>query len=140
MTFWELLDRRAERSHALRIARAAHPPVPLWHWPDARGWIGISLVALTVMLLWMIKADPELRKDEFFKTIAVLIIGTGFINGVVSWAYAATKQGGELADRAANTVMPTKDERPSPKDAEEAADRTADAAADEADTIRGERT
>lgn len=103
MTLWEYLDHRAERRQAYRIA---HPPEKLWHWPDARGWIGIALVSLTVMLLWMIKEDPELRKDEFFKTIAVLIIGTGFINGVVSWAYAATKQGGELADKAAEAAIP----------------------------------
>lgn len=73
-------------------------------WPDARGWIGLGVFVLTVMVLWMLAAFPDLRGDEFFKTIATLIIGTGFVNGVVSWAYSATKGGGELADRNADIV------------------------------------
>lgn len=111
VNLFDYLDRQAERRHERRKIMAARPHEPLWHWPDARGWIGLALVGLTVMLLWMIQADPELRKDEFFKTIAVLIIGTGFINGVVSWAYAATKQGGELADKAAEAAIPPGDRR-----------------------------
>lgn len=72
-------------------------------WPDARGWVGISVVGMSVMLLWMMK-DPALREDEFFQTIATLVIGTGFVGGVVSWAYAATKGGGELADKNAEAL------------------------------------
>lgn len=75
--------------------------MPRFPAPDARGWIGISVFALTVMILWMMAAFPDLRQDEFFKTIATLVIGTAFVNGVVGWAYSATKQGGELAERAA---------------------------------------
>lgn len=75
-----------------------------FRWPDARGWIGVGVFVLTVMVLWMLAAFPELRQDEFFKTIATLIVGTGFINGVVSWAYSATKSGGELADNNAEIV------------------------------------
>ncbi|MEA1071299.1 hypothetical protein [Sphingomonas sp. LY160] len=71
---------------------------------DARGWIGLGVFLLVVMLLWMMAAFPALRNDEFFKTIATLIIGTAFVNGVVSWAFAATKQGGELADRNATII------------------------------------
>jgi hypothetical protein len=74
------------------------------HIPDARGWIGIGVFVLTVMVLWMLAIFPELRHDEFFKTIATLIIGTGFVNGVVSWAYSATKSGGELADKQADII------------------------------------
>lgn len=75
-----------------------------WHWPDARGWIGLSVFILTVMVLWMMVAFPDLRQDEFFKVIATAIVLTGFIQGVVGWAYTATKQGGELADRNASMV------------------------------------
>jgi hypothetical protein len=71
---------------------------------DARGVIGLGVFLLTVMVLWMLAVFPELRQDEFFKTIATLIIGTGFVNGVVSWAYSATKGGGELADKNADIV------------------------------------
>ena len=106
-------------------------------WPDARGWVGISVVAISIMLLWMMK-DPALREDEFFQTIATLVIGTGFVGGVVSWAYAATKGGGEAAEssariaEAAAGVTP-----PAPQDATEAAAQVANAAVDEADAIKG---
>ena len=78
--------------------------MPKWNWPNARDWIGLGTFSLTIMILWMIKEDQTLRNDEFFKTIATLIIGTGFINGVVSWAYSATKGGTELADKNAAIV------------------------------------
>ncbi len=71
--------------------------------PDGRGWIGIGVFGLVIMLLWMIAAFPDLRQDEFFQTIVTLIIGNGLM-AVIAWAYAATKQGGELADRAASIV------------------------------------
>lgn len=66
-------------------------------WPNARDWIGIGSFAMSVMVLWMMK-DPALREDEFFQTIATAIILTGFLGGPVSWAYAATKGGGEAAE------------------------------------------
>jgi hypothetical protein len=73
-----------------------------WKWPDARGWIGIGVFALSVMLLWMMK-DRQLREDEFFQTIATVIIANGLM-AVISWAYAATKGGGELAEKNAAIV------------------------------------
>lgn len=74
-----------------------------WRWPDARGWIGIGVFALTVMVFVMTAAVPELRDNEYFKTLGTLVVGA-FIKDVVSWAYAATKGGGELADRNAAIV------------------------------------
>lgn len=73
-------------------------------WPDARGWIGIGVYSLSVMVLWMYAFFPDLRQDDHFKALMTLIVGTGFINAVVSWAYAATKGGGELAERNASLV------------------------------------
>lgn len=72
--------------------------------PDARGWIGIGVYGLSVMVLWMYAAYPDLHKDDHFKTIMTLIVGTAFVNGMVSWAYAATKGGGELAEKNAALV------------------------------------
>lgn len=71
------------------------------HPQDARGWIGLGVYVLVLVLLCMMWADKALLKDDFFKTIATLIIGTGFINGPVGWAYQATKSGGELAESSA---------------------------------------
>lgn len=73
--------------------------------PDARGWIGIGIYSLCIMVLWMYAAYPSLRGDDHFKALMTLIVGTGFINGVVSWAYAATKGGGELAEKNAAIVQ-----------------------------------
>lgn len=88
-------------------------------WPDARGWIGIGIYTMCTQLLWMMALYPELRQDEFFKTISTLVIGTGFINGVVSWAYSATQGGGEaakssarIAEQAASAALPTPKEKP----------------------------
>lgn len=70
-------------------------------WPNARDWIGLGTFGLSVMVLWMMAAYPVLREDEFFQTIATAIIMTGFLGGPVSWAYAATKGGGEAAESTA---------------------------------------
>lgn len=72
------------------------------HWPDARGWVGIGVFGISVMLIQMMQIR-ELREDEFFQTIATVIISNGLM-AVVAWAYAATKGGGELADKNAAIV------------------------------------
>lgn len=74
-----------------------------WDWPDARGWIGIGVFLLTVMVFVMTAAIPALRDNEYFKTLGTLVVGA-FIKDVVSWAYAATKGGSELADTNAQIV------------------------------------
>lgn len=70
-----------------------------WRWPDARGWIGLGSFALTVTTLAMILFDRTLLRDDFFKVIATAIILNGWNSGPLAWAYAATKAGGELAER-----------------------------------------
>ena len=77
--------------------------MPEWKWPDARGWIGLGVFAISIMLIWMMHNSRELREDEFFQTIATVIISNGLM-AVVAWAYAATKGGGELADKNAAIV------------------------------------
>ncbi len=74
-----------------------------WRWPDARGWIGIGVFAISTMLIWMMHNSRELREDEFFQTIATVVIANGLM-AVIAWAYSATKQGGELAEKNANIV------------------------------------
>ena len=88
-----------------------------FHWPDARGWIGISVFVLTCAVIALTATVPDLRKDEFFKTIATLIVGA-FIKDVVGWAYSATKGGGELA--ASNAAIVRKQAEASPPISEEA--------------------
>lgn len=87
-------------------------------WPSERAWIGIGIFSLTIMILWMIKQDPSLRNDEFFKTIATAIIITGFINGVISWAYSATQGGTELARSNADLLQRKEEKQPDASGAE----------------------
>lgn len=72
-----------------------------WWMPDARSWIGMGVFAVTIMLLQMMRIR-ELREDEFFQTIATMVISSGFL-AIVAWAYSATKGGGEQA--AKNAVI-----------------------------------
>ena len=102
--FWAYMTRRAELKDARKRYSLEHPRI-LWNWPDARGWIGAAVFAISVMLLWMMK-DRSLREDEFFQTIVTVIISNGFL-AVVAWAYAATKTGGEIANRNAAIVERT---------------------------------
>lgn len=91
---------------------------------DARGWIGLGVYALVILLFAMMWQDRTLLKDDFFKTLATLIIGTGFINGPVGWAYQATKGGSEAAEssariaegaaKAALGLSAEEDEKPKP--------------------------
>lgn len=84
--------------------------------PDARGWIGLGVFALAIMLLWMMKEDRSLREDEFFQTIATVIISNGLM-AVVAWAYSATKGGGEQAEvnaRIAESVVAQQQAAPQP--------------------------
>lgn len=79
--------------------------MPVWKWPDARGWIGLGSFSLTVgVLLILVWGPADLRKDDFFQAVAMLIIG-GFAKDVLGWAYQATKAGGELAEKNAAIVQ-----------------------------------
>ena len=73
-------------------------------WPDARGWIGLGSYGLVVLVLVLVWVDRTLLNNDFFKVIATAIVLTGWNGGPLSWAYAATKSGGELADRNATIV------------------------------------
>lgn len=70
---------------------------------DGRSWIGIGTFTLTLLVLGLIAGVPDLRADEFFKTIATLIVGA-YIKDVVGWAFSATQIGGELAKGNAEIV------------------------------------
>jgi hypothetical protein len=89
VNFWQFLDKFLDR---------------LPGWPDGRGVVGVGVFAITIMLLWMIKTDDALRHDEFFKNVTLLIIGTGFINGVVAFAFNQTKSSADSAQRNAETI------------------------------------
>lgn len=70
---------------------------------DARGLIGVGVYILVLIVLALLAWRAELRSDEFFKTIATLIVGA-FIKDVVGWAYSATQAGSELSRQNAAIV------------------------------------
>lgn len=72
---------------------------------DARGWTSIASFVLTLVVLAMMVAWPSLRQDEFFKTIATLLVGTGWISGPVAWSFATTKNSGDLASKNADLII-----------------------------------
>lgn len=94
---WPYLHRRLELREKRRLYALENPRRRPLGWPDARGWIGLGVFGIAIMLLWMLR-DKSMREDEFFQTIATVIISNGLM-AVVAWAYAATKGGGELAER-----------------------------------------
>ncbi|MEH3121155.1 MAG: hypothetical protein PGN16_04110 [Sphingomonas phyllosphaerae] len=59
----------------------------------------------------MTAAIPALRDNEYFKTLGTLVVGA-FIKDVVSWAYAATKGGSELASNNAQIVRQQAEKEP----------------------------
>lgn len=82
MTFWDFLDKTLDR---------------LPGWPNGRGLVGLATFSLTIMVLWMVKADESLRQDEFFKVIATAIVLTGFINGVVAFFFSQNQLNAEAS-------------------------------------------
>lgn len=67
MTVIELLDKQLSRLTAAGIA-------------------GCGIFALTVAVLWLAAAFPELRKDELFRVLAQAIVVQGLIGlAMASW-------------------------------------------------------
>ncbi len=65
--------------------------IPVFHikgpgWPDRGGWYAVALFAQTIFILCLMVGVPDLRKDEFFKSLANAIIITGWIGFAVGQA------------------------------------------------------
>lgn len=72
---------------------------------DPRSVIGIASFVLVIIVLVLIKFDKTLLESDAFLILATALVITGWVNGPVSWAYSATKTGGELADANAKIVV-----------------------------------
>ena len=66
MTFWDFLSRIGPG------------------WPDTRGWYALALFFQTTMILLMLRGDPQLAGNEFFKTLATAIVVTGWVGFAVA--------------------------------------------------------
>jgi len=58
---------------------------------DLRTWAALGLFGLTWHLFDMISGKPELTGNQGFMALAQLVIGTGFVGGVVAFLFAASK-------------------------------------------------
>ena len=58
-------------------------------WPNSRGWIAIGVFAIAVMCLLMMR-DAEMRQDEFFQNVSLIIITNGLIL-IVNWAFGSSE-------------------------------------------------
>lgn len=93
MNIWEFIDKQLDRpGNALGAI-------------DARGWIGMGVYILVVMVMLVYFYVPDLRTDDYFQSLSTLIIGTAFINSIVPWAFGSTKTGGEIAKSAQEQVV-----------------------------------
>lgn len=71
---------------------------------NARSVIGIGCWILVILVFAMVLYDKTLLDSDAFLILATAIVITGWVNGPVSWAYAATEGGGKLADKNAAMV------------------------------------
>lgn len=66
MTFWDFLCRLGPG------------------WPDQRGWYALALFIQTGGILLMLALMPQLKDNEFFKTLAQAIVVTGWVGFAVA--------------------------------------------------------
>jgi flagellar biosynthesis protein FliR len=116
VTFWEWIDRSAERRHVLRLATVNKPGFFERIIPEEfRGWLALALFIQTTLLFAMIAAFPDLQTSQGFMTLASAVIVTGWIGGAAAFAYAAGKSNAERSEqlttalRIADNAQPTKE-------------------------------
>lgn len=59
--------------------------------PDARSMIVAGLFALVFFIFGLIAWVPSLKDNELFKTLATLIVGTGFVSGAITFYFGSSK-------------------------------------------------
>lgn len=118
MTFWQWLDRR---------------------WPRERAWVTIATFVLAGAMLKMAEVHRELWDVELFKTLLTLVVGSAIVNMIIAFHFAANKAD---EDKAANTGKAFDAIKAAAQGgdgaAANAADETAEAAADKAREFRRE--
>lgn len=62
-----------------------------WHAPDVRGWAAIGMFALVFYVVSLAAFVPSLASNELFKTIAVLILGTGGFGLLCAFLWGGSK-------------------------------------------------
>lgn len=106
-----------------------------------RQWVTLALFLLAFMIIGLMAAIPDLRKDDLFKVLAQAIVLTAVVNGIVAFHFSSNKGSetarentGKAFDAIAAAVNPT---APGPV-ADHAAQAVAAAAQETADAIRAD--
>lgn len=92
MNFWQFLDRLFGRI-------------------SANGVAGMGIFILTGVVLYMLKASPELAENDLFKTLAQAIIVQGLIGlAMAAWFTKNENMQRVQIDQPADKPVPTTDE------------------------------
>lgn len=62
-----------------------------WSAPDVRGWAAIGMFALVFYVVSLAAFIPALSGNELFKTIAILILGTGGFGLLCAFLWGGSK-------------------------------------------------
>ena len=60
-------------------------------WPTERQWVTIAVFILASAMLQMAVDNPDLWKEELFKTLITVVIVTAIVNAIVAFHFAANK-------------------------------------------------
>lgn len=59
--------------------------------PDSHGWLAVAIISLVFYIITLLAFVPSLQDNELFKTLATVIVGSGFIGGVIAYFYSNSK-------------------------------------------------
>jgi hypothetical protein len=86
----------------LALVRYRHVTKPWWAdhipQPDIRGLATVGMFCLIAYLLWLIANVEVLAKNELFKTVATLLVGSGAFGLVCSYIWGGSKASVAAAD------------------------------------------
>jgi len=67
-------------------------------WPTERQWVTLAVFAMGAGMLQMAVDNPDLWKEELFKTLITVVIVTAIVNAIVAFHFAANKADETKAD------------------------------------------
>lgn len=83
--------------------------------PDFRGGSAMATFGLVFFLFWMIYQTPDLLQDSAFTGLAGLLVGSGGIGTVLSFAFGGTKTGSEVMKSQNQALMNVPEPQPDPQ-------------------------
>lgn len=99
-----MTDQPAPQQPAPVAAPVAKPKAEApWWWPSNQTFVACGMFALTVIVLWMFDANPDLDKHVLFVSMATAIVMTGW-GGIAGFYFGSSvssaKKDAALAQKA----------------------------------------